>query len=86
YRDNKNNIKELINIIDIKAQHIKSRNKNISKHIKELHRMIKEYNRNMKKGHDESIIEDQVREIKTQLTIIVEELNEQEQSYKLGGN
>lgn len=79
YEKKKNEIKEIINVINAKLKHIKKiKNKGLLEHVKNLEKLINEYKIT-------GFSEDKAREIKTNLSIIVDELDEQTLSYQLGG-
>ena len=79
YNSSKSEIKDLILKVKARITHLKNiDNKDLSKHINNLTNKIEEY--------DKVPSEDKAREIKTQLSIIKDELDEQEEVYKLGGH
>ncbi|HHF7318354.1 hypothetical protein BV154_003280 [Haemophilus influenzae] len=78
YNANRDKIKELIDRVGAGLVHLKTiNNKELLKHIKALKKLVNKY----KYGPDEKT----ARDIKTQLSIVRDELNEQEETYKLGG-
>ena len=79
YNANKDKIKDLILRVDAGLVHFKTmNNKELLKRIKYVKDIVDKYEKNP----DEKI----AREIKTQLSIIIDELKEQEETYKLGGH
>lgn len=83
YEENLDNVHDLIVRVDAKLMTLKKGAKsNLLKHIKETRKQIKKY----KKGYKNNNMEHNARKIKTQLTIIVDELNIQKKSYLIGVN
>lgn len=79
YNSNKDKIKDLIIRVGAGLVHFKTMsNKELLKHIKCVKGLVDKYGNNPD--------EETARGIKTQLSIIIDELKEQEETYKLGGN
>ena len=84
YKENLENIYDLIIRVDAKLMNLEKGSKSgLLTHIKETRKKIKKYKNKYK---DKNNTEGNVREIKTQLTIIVDELNIQKKFYLIGAN